>query len=134
MKFRLLGRVAVTPLAAPQPQLRPQVIEFLAALLLSPEFTADSNIIRSYLWPGSQTGKDNGIQQCVSQLRAVLGHDIVRRVGPGTYRLVVEPEDVDLHCFERLLETARGATGAERAEQFWQSVNLWVFRLMFHNR
>ncbi|MBB5808966.1 tetratricopeptide (TPR) repeat protein [Saccharothrix ecbatanensis] len=59
------------------------------------------------------------------ELRKILGHDTVQRVGPGMYCLVVKPEDVDLHCFEELLETARGATGAERATQFGQCMSLW---------
>ncbi|MCP2167121.1 AfsR/SARP family transcriptional regulator [Goodfellowiella coeruleoviolacea] len=126
MKFWLLGKVAaVLEKNSPPLRLRPQVTAFLAVLLLSPDFTADLATIRGYLWPGSRERLDNNIQQCVRMLRAALGYDTVRRVGPGTYCLVVQPEEVDLHRFQELLKTARGAVGAERATQLLQSMDLW---------
>ncbi|MEV3858257.1 BTAD domain-containing putative transcriptional regulator [Streptomyces sp. NPDC050095] len=52
----------------------------------------------------------NALQSQVSRLRRRLGVDI--EAGPAGYRLVIDPDAVDVHRFERLAREGRQALGA----------------------
>ncbi|MCQ4042168.1 BTAD domain-containing putative transcriptional regulator [Streptantibioticus rubrisoli] len=55
-------------------------------------------------------GAVNAVQAQVSRLRAVLDEPIERH--PGGYRFAVDPDEVDVHRFERLAGLGRAALGA----------------------
>ncbi|PRY37463.1 BTAD domain-containing putative transcriptional regulator [Umezawaea tangerina] len=59
-------------------------------------------------------GAGNAVQAQVSRLRRVLGG--VVEFGGGGYRLAVEPDDVDVHRFERLVGEGRRLVEAGRSE------------------
>ncbi len=64
------------------------------------------------------------LQNHVSQLRKVLGADVLLTKPPG-YVLQVATESVDLGRFERLVGEARGAEPAERAAKLREALALW---------
>jgi len=68
------------------------------------------------------------VQIYVSQLRKLLSSGLIQTRPPG-YALVLEPEQLDLHRFERALTEARAAFDNGRAEQaterFRDALGLW---------
>jgi DNA-binding SARP family transcriptional activator len=64
------------------------------------------------------------LQNLVSQLRKLLGPDVLVTKPPG-YVLQVATESVDLGRFERLVTEARGAEPAERAAKLRDALALW---------
>ncbi|WP_371603246.1 AfsR/SARP family transcriptional regulator [Streptomyces sp. NBC_01220] len=74
----------------------------LAALALRPGRAVPVTELVADVWadelPADATA---ALQALVGRLRRVLGKDALTS-GPGGYRLVARPEDVDLYVFERL--------------------------------
>src|SRR5205809_637094 len=65
------------------------------------------------------------LQNLVSDLRKALGRELVRTREPG-YVLDIEPEQVDLHRFERLVAQASEGGDAElRSELLREALTLW---------
>jgi len=64
------------------------------------------------------------LQNMVSQLRKLLGADVLVTKPPG-YVLKVEPEQIDAVRFERLVAGARGAPPEERARVLREALALW---------
>ena len=73
-------------------------------------------------------GAANAVQAQVSRLRRALGGDVVE-FGPGGYRLVADPDDVDALRFTRLAADGRRLLGAgrpaEAAGQLRRALDLW---------
>ena len=82
----------------------------LALLALAvPNSVSDDRLIDE-LWGDNQPGNpDNALQAKISQLRRLLGRDIVKRKGSG-YLLDVEPGDVDAVRLEVLVRDGRAAS------------------------
>jgi class 3 adenylate cyclase len=77
------------------------------------------------LWGENAPPSAHGaLQNYVSQLRKTLGRDVVVTRAPG-YLLSVEPDELDLLVFERLLAEAASADAADRAEFLRQALALW---------
>ena len=78
----------------------------LAALAVVPNQTVSTDSLLEGIWNGvpPSSGLDT-LQSMVSRLRRRLGHDVLELVD-HSYRLVVEPEQVDSIRFERLLGDA----------------------------
>ncbi|MDF9814401.1 BTAD domain-containing putative transcriptional regulator [Streptomyces sp. SPB162] len=72
-------------------------------------------------------GVANALQSQVSRLRHVLRQPI--EFGPAGYRLVIDPDDVDAHRFERLSSEGREALAAgdpaRAAELLREALELW---------
>ena len=76
--------------------------------LASPHPVSDDRLIEE-LWGEDQPANPaNSLQAQVSQLRRLLGREVVARRSPG-YALAVEPDAVDAHRLEVLVEQARRA-------------------------
>src|SRR5207248_2594410 len=79
------------------------------------------------LWGEDVPGSGRtALQVRVSQLRKALGGD-GRRIAtraPG-YLLRVDPDELDLYCFERLVSEADGADPAEAAAKLRAALGLW---------
>src|SRR5206468_4094047 len=77
------------------------------------------------LWGGEapETAR-TALQVHVSQLRKVLGPDVIVTRSPG-YVIRVEPGALDLDRFERLVEDARSRGPAEAAERLRRALGLW---------
>jgi YVTN family beta-propeller protein len=101
----------------------------LAVLLLHPNEAVSRDRLIDALWgehppPSVQQSLDS----YVSRLRKVLGRDrLIRR--PGGYVLVVEPGELDLDRFEKLLQTANEAAAAgdviSASASFHAALALW---------
>lgn len=93
----------------------------LAMLLLHANDPVSVDRLIEAIWP-SRRPRDarNQLQLCVTQLRrrvASAGGDRgIVVTGPGTYRLAVGPDDLDLYEFRRLVAEARTRAGAGHPE------------------
>jgi DNA-binding SARP family transcriptional activator len=64
------------------------------------------------------------LQNAISQLRKALGAESVVTRPPG-YSLAVDPQQVDAHRFERLVEEAGGADAKTRSRILREGLQLW---------
>jgi DNA-binding SARP family transcriptional activator len=121
MRFRILGsvRVVLDGREVPVTASRDRVL--LGVLLLHANQSMTRDQLIDAVWPG-RPPRDarNQLQGCVSRLRkrfaeAGLGRVIVTE--PDGYRAVVEPGDLDLLEFRRLVAGAREVAGQGRYEQ-----------------
>src|SRR5581483_2506724 len=98
----------------------------LAALLLSPNRVVSVDRLIDALWPSRPpTAAPNALQYHVSQLRKLLrtAEPIVTRE-PG-YLIRIEPEQLDLLRFERLIADAEGAEAAVASRLLTEALGLW---------
>src|SRR2546430_710147 len=111
-QFSLLGPLSVssdgTPIALGGQKRR----ALLAVLLLDANSVVSRDRLIDALWGEDppETAR-NTIQVYISQLRKLLPEGALETVPPG-YRLVIEPESVDLFEFARLSEEGRSALAA----------------------
>src|SRR5919201_6395007 len=110
--FSLLGPLAVSLDGEPVALGGQKRRALLATLLLEANRVVSRDRLIDALW-----GEDppdtapNTVQVYVSQLRKLLPEGMLETAPPG-YRLVVEPEAVDLFQFVRLSEDGRAALAA----------------------
>lgn len=117
VRYRLLGEVAALgedgrPLALGAPKQR----TVLAALLLQANRVVAEDRLFALVWgeqpPRSVRGR---VQVYISELRALLGQGVIVRAGSG-YRLDADPEEIDLHVFQRAVRRAIADARAGRPE------------------
>lgn len=103
----------------------------LAVLLASPELTASQDLLTELLWPDRDPkSRLASLHTCVYRLRKMLGVDAARlhRQGDG-YRLEVGADELDLHWFERLVDTGREALARgdhdAAAQSLRSALRLW---------
>ena len=95
--------------------------------LATPHAVSDDHLIDE-LWGDEQPANPaNALQALVSQLRRLLGRDVVGRVGAG-YVLRLDADDVDVTRLERLVEEGREAAARgdrpDAVERFRDAVAL----------
>jgi len=101
----------------------------LALLLLERGRAVSADQLAEELWNGKPPpGAAKTLRSYVSRLRAVLGRDAVAARPPG-YALVVTPDQLDVHRFEKLVQQgqdalARGAAGLA-ADRLHAALALW---------
>ena len=125
MEFRILGPIEVTDegrvvaLNAAKPR------ALLAMLLLrANEFIANDRLIDD-LWDDSPPATAvKVLQTYVSQLRRLLGQDVIA-TGPAGYRVRLDPQSLDLLRFRRLLVTDVCDTPADVAAKLREALALW---------
>ena len=105
----LLGPIAVHTVSAWVPVAGVKLQTLLALLALStPRPVSDDRLIEE-LWGDEQPAKPaNALQAQVSQLRRVLGPDVVTREGSG-YALRIEPDEIDAIRLDRLVHLGHDA-------------------------
>ena len=129
MKFRILGPLEVSDgsgqvfLGGGKPR------ALLAVLLLHPNEVVSTDRLIDELW-----GEDSperaaaALRVNVSRLRKALPQDVLATKSPG-YVIRVEPEELDLHSFERLVDEGRSllARGlpADASERLRVALSLW---------
>jgi DNA-binding SARP family transcriptional activator len=125
MEFSLLGpleaRIGGTPVQLGGPKQR----ALLALLLVDAGRTVSTDRLIDSLW-GEHPPRTaaTSLQNFVSQLRKLLGADVVVTKPPG-YLLRIEPHRVDVNRVQALLDEARDAGSAERATKFREALALW---------
>jgi DNA-binding SARP family transcriptional activator len=124
LEFRLLGPLEVRDGERTIPVHRPKQRALLAALLLQVGRVVPRDRLVDQLW-GEQAPRRAGhaLENYVSQLRKLLGESVIRTRPPG-YVLEVEPGQVDVLRFERLVADARAASGEERAARLRDALAL----------
>ena len=126
MEFRILGPLEVVeddrPIALGGPKQR----VLLALLLLTPNRPVSVDRLVDVLWSGDPPATAaNALQYHVSQLRKALpaGTAIVTQE-PG-YAIRLEPEQLDLFRFERLVAEAEGADPSDASRLLSEALDLW---------
>ncbi|MBI0294753.1 winged helix-turn-helix domain-containing protein [Streptomyces sp. PRKS01-29] len=105
MRYGILGTTQArhddgTPVDVGGPRLR----ALLAALALAPGRARTTGALIGEIWDADPPADEHGaLQALVGRLRRALGKHAVESV-PGGYRLSADPDDIDLHRFERLAE------------------------------
>jgi DNA-binding SARP family transcriptional activator len=129
LEFRILGPLEVVHDGAPVRLGGPLERTVLALLLLNANRAVPRDLLIDELWPdGPPESAVNVLQTYVSHLRKALPPERLVTYPPG-YLIRVEPGELDLHRFERLLEVGRrslrdgDAAGALDALQ--QALGLW---------
>ena len=125
MDFRLLGPLAAVQhdrlLALGGPKQR----ALLAVLLLHANDVVSTERLVDELWgesPPATVAKS--IQVYVSRLRKELGPGRLVTRAPG-YVLQLDPSELDVACFERLVAEARRADSRTAAEKLREALALW---------
>ncbi|MEV6449295.1 BTAD domain-containing putative transcriptional regulator [Amycolatopsis sp. NPDC051716] len=125
MRYRLLGPVTVLGDTGP---LRPggqKQTSVLAALLLNPNRVVTEDRLIDLTWgenaPPSVRGR---LQVHISELRKLLGRDVIVRRAPG-YLIEVAPGDRDLDVFDEEVAKARATSGADAVTHLRAALALW---------
>src|SRR5215204_5695245 len=129
MEFRILGPLEVwdgegeVSLGGPKPR------ALLAGLLLHPNEVVPADRLIDELW-GEDSPEDAAaaLRVNVSRLRKALAQDVLTTRSPG-YVIRVEPDELDLHRFERLVDEGRSllarGLAAEASERLRDALALW---------
>ena len=133
MQFRLLGPLEVEDDGRPLVLGSAKQRALLAILLLHANEVVSRDRLIDELWGEQQPASaPHSLEVYVSRLRKTLQRDGGERLlvtRAGGYLLLLEPDQLDVTCFERLLEEGRRALAAgnyERAsERFAEALALW---------
>ena len=129
MEFRILGPLEVwdeggeVSLGGPKPR------ALLAVLLLHPNEVVPADRLIDELW-GEDSPEDAAaaLRVNVSRLRKALPQDVLTTRSPG-YVIRVEPDALDLHRFERLVDEGRSllarGLAADASERLRDALSLW---------
>jgi DNA-binding SARP family transcriptional activator len=129
MEFRILGPLEASDEGG-QVSLgggKPRAL--LAVLLLHPNEVVSADRLIDELWGAHSPERATGaLRVNVSRLRKTLPQDVLTTRSPG-YVIRVEPEQLDLHRFERLVDEGRSllARGlpADASERLREALSLW---------
>jgi DNA-binding SARP family transcriptional activator len=123
--FRILGPLEISDESGPLLLGGQKQRGVLALLLLDAGRVVAVDRLIDALW-GENPPRTavTSLQNFVSQLRKILGPEILETKAPG-YRLNVLPGELDLDRFRTMVEAARGGTPDERAAQLREALALW---------
>src|SRR5919108_2597460 len=125
MEFRLLGPLDVAERGRSLPLGGRKQRSLLAVLLLHANDVVSTERLIDDLWgerPPATVAK--AVQVYVSRLRKQLGESRLLTREPG-YLLRVDPSELDVACFERLVAEARGEPPDPAAARLRGAVALW---------
>jgi DNA-binding SARP family transcriptional activator len=129
MDFRILGPLEVwdeggeVSLGGPKPR------ALLTVLLLSPNEVISADRLIDEVWGGDSPERaEAAVRVNVSRLRKALPQNVLATRSPG-YVLLVEPDQLDLHRFERLVDEGRSllarGLAADASERLREALSLW---------
>ncbi|MFG2001030.1 BTAD domain-containing putative transcriptional regulator [Spirillospora sp. NPDC048911] len=130
MQFGILGPVEARRDGRPVPVGGPRVRALLALLALDAgRLVPSERLIDGLYGEEPPSGAANALQSQVSRLRRGLGAAELVEGRTTGYRLAIDPEDVDVHRFGRLVKEGRGALAggnhAAAAELLREALGLW---------
>src|SRR5438067_5827471 len=125
MEFRILGPLEVREgdRVLPLPGVRQRAL--LSILLLHANEVLPASLLIELLWgdrPPPSAAK--GLQVHISELRKLLGKDCIYTRAPG-YALRVEPGELDLERFEKLVGEARQLPPDDALSRLREALALW---------
>ncbi len=129
MEFRILGPLEVWDGGAEVSLGGPKPRALLAGLLLHPNEVVPTDRLIDELW-GEDSPEDAAaaLRVNVSRLRKALPQDVLTTRSPG-YVIRVEPDELDLHRFERLVDEGRSllarGLAADASERLRDALSLW---------
>jgi DNA-binding SARP family transcriptional activator len=129
MEFRILGPLEVWDGGSEVSVGGPKPRALLAVLLLHPNEVVPADRLIDELW-GEDSPEDAAaaLRVNVSRLRKALQQDLLTTRSPG-YVIRVEPDALDLHCFERLVDEGRSllarGLAADASERLREALSLW---------
>lgn len=125
MDFRLLGPLEVHAEGASLPLGGRKQRGILAALLVSANTVVTTDRLIDDLW-GEQPPRtaQSYVHNCISRLRATIGHDVIETHLPG-YLLRADPDEIDASRFERAVAAARDLEPPERVATLTEALALW---------
>jgi DNA-binding SARP family transcriptional activator len=125
LEFRILGPLEVIQDGRVVPVTGRMQRAVLALLLLEAGEVVSVDRLVDALW-GERPPRTAvaSLQNFVSQLRKLVGSDVVKTTPPG-YVLELEAEQLDLDRFTRLVKEARSAGAEERARRLRDALALW---------
>ncbi|KDN23983.1 AfsR/SARP family transcriptional regulator [Amycolatopsis rifamycinica] len=125
MRYRLLGPVTVLGDTGPVRPGGQKQTSVLAALLLNANRVVTEDRLIDLTWgenaPPSVRGR---LQVHISELRKLLGRDVIVRRAPG-YLIEVAPGDRDLDVFDDEVAKARATSGAAAVAHLRAALALW---------
>ena len=125
MDFRILGPVEVVENGKPLPLGGPRQRALLALLLLHANDAVSTDRLIDELWGAEAPASGpTALQNQIARLRKVLGADRVHTRQTG-YAIRVEPDELDLHRYRQLVDSAETAEPAQRSALLAQAVALW---------
>jgi DNA-binding SARP family transcriptional activator/tetratricopeptide (TPR) repeat protein len=129
-EFRLLGEVEASVDGAPIVIGFAQLRCLLAVLLVEANHTVSVDQLLDRAWRPHRTPHRprDAVHQRIALVRKALGTvpGVTITTHAAGYRLVVDPESVDLHRFEALVKQARASPDDDRAVTvFTQALGLW---------
>jgi DNA-binding SARP family transcriptional activator len=124
LEVRLLGPLEVRDGERVVDVRRRKERALLAALALRAGAAVSTDRLVDELW-GEEAPKTakHALENYVSQLRKTLGSEVIS-TRPNGYALELDPAQVDVVRFERLVAEARGARAEQRAEQLGAALSL----------
>src|SRR3989440_522245 len=125
MEFRILGPLEVREgdRVLPLPGVRQRAL--LSILLLHANEVLPASLLIELLW-GDRTPPSaaKGLQVHISELRKLLGKDCIYTRAPG-YALRVDPGELDLERFEKLVGEARELPPEDALSRLREALALW---------
>jgi len=128
MEFRIVGPLEVwdgggeVSLGGPKPR------ALLAVLLLHPNEVVHADRLIDELWGEDPERAAAVLRVNISRLRKALPQDVLTTRSPG-YVIRVEPDELDLHRFERLVDEGRSllarGLAADASERLRDALSLW---------
>jgi predicted ATPase/DNA-binding SARP family transcriptional activator len=130
LDFRVLGPLEVRGEAGPLPLGGRRERVVLALLLLNANRRVSSDELAAALWGESPPATAaTAVQVVISRLRKLLERGAELRTDRGGYVLRIDPDQLDLHRAERLVEEGRTALAQGRsvaaASQLREALDLW---------
>ena len=125
LEFRILGPLEVGSNGSQLPLGGQKQRALLAALVVRANQAVSTDRLIDDLWGDSPPRTAaTSLQNFVSQLRKVIGADLLLTTAPG-YMLKVDADQIDAARFERLLQEAREGSAEMRAEHLTEALALW---------
>ena len=125
MEFRILGPLEVIAEGRVVPLDAPKQRALLALLLVRANEPVSRDLLIEELWAGRPPPSATKVLQTyVSQLRRVLGRDVIR-TAPSAYELRADAGSFDLSRFEQLVANARAAGPATANGMLREALSLW---------
>jgi predicted ATPase/DNA-binding SARP family transcriptional activator len=117
LDFRILGPLEASRDGVPLPLGGAKQRTLLATLVVNANRVVSTDELVDALW-GERPPETvrNTLQVYVSQLRKLLGAEALETAPTGGYRLVIEPDALDVTRFDRLVEEGRAALARGQAE------------------